>query len=116
MEAPNQVVNNRKYYINYENEERECSNCREIKPFKDFSKTMLGYPRPVCKTCRSLINFRKEMEKKLEMYPHLYNECQNEQCNYIWKKEIRCLKTNSIKSRRDRCIKCGTKVINESWK
>jgi len=35
---------------------------------------------------RGQIQHQKDLENKLELYPHLYNQCPNEDCNHIWRK------------------------------
>jgi len=40
------------YYINHKKEERECSICREIKPFERFSQRN-GRPKSHCKLCHT---------------------------------------------------------------
>lgn len=49
-----------------------------------------------CKDCRSKIVGRAALEKKLELFPHLYVECSNDECDHIYNK---C---------HEACRRCGT--------
>lgn len=46
-------VNNQKYFIDYTNEVRECSACREVKPFSQMKPRYdgSGRVRSRCKDC-----------------------------------------------------------------
>lgn len=46
--------------------------------------TKIGDWHSRCKDCRSKIVGRAMVEKKLELYPHLYVECDGEDCNHIF--------------------------------
>lgn len=82
---------------------KECGCCHIIFHISLFSKTSntrnrikghkVGY-RTNCKKCRSDQSYRYQMTKKIEAYPELYLDCENEECNWIFSK------------RRGKCPKC----------
>ena len=43
-----------------------------------------GTPFPICNSCRSKYNARKQKEKMIELKPERYLECDS--CDYIWAK------------------------------
>ena len=88
-----------KTYIDFVEMVRECSNCFEVLPFKNFSLNANSKPRSRCKACRSKIVRQREMEKKLAEHPEKYSQC--EDCYYIFTK-------NKRKVGRP-CPKCGGK-------
>lgn len=53
-----------KYFIDYEKEVRECGDCRFKKPFSMFSKSDLGYPKSICKSCIAKRSARYRRIKK----------------------------------------------------
>lgn len=75
-----------KYFIDHNNRIRQCGMCGHIKPFDDFDYTCSNkvYTKSQCKPCRSIYTNRRSNEKKLKLYPDLYNEC--DKCNHIWRK------------------------------
>ena len=84
-----------KYFIDYNNLQRQCGICFAIMPFDNF--TMYGAkknkPRSYCKKCRSSIVNRSILEKKIIIYPYLYIDCDN--CDHIYRKINK------------KCNKCG---------
>jgi len=97
---------NKGLYINHETKERECSGGCGILPFERFSsngpkngkKTM----RAACRTCQSRVTYQRQMEKKLKLFPALYTQCSNEDCNYIY-----------ANSTTNQCKKCQERSATE---
>lgn len=89
-------------YINYESEERECSNCHMIKSFKEFTieKNRMP-PSSRCKVCRAEIQSNRVRERKLNLYPHLYYEC--DECDYIFRINLKY-------GKREVCPKCNSLI------
>lgn len=80
---------NQKHYLCYVKEERQCSECKEIKPFSEFYKnTTSQSPRSQCKPCQTAKFIRLRQEKRLDGY----RECVNEDCGKLlhkrWKIEV----------------------------
>lgn len=70
-------------------EVKRCNNCFQIKPILQFSLTKYktGY-RTQCKQCRTEIETRRIMEKKLIKSPDVYRECDN--CYKILRMTKKC--------------------------
>jgi len=75
---------NIKNFIDYENEIKQCSVCKEMLPFSAFTKTHLGYPQSKCKACKSNYVANRRIEKRMLKNPHLYYQCDNDDCAKIW--------------------------------
>lgn len=98
--------NKTKYPI--KGDRKECGCCHKVLSLAKFSKTsyspnlgkftVVGY-RTFCNKCRSENSLRYQLEKKIERYPYLYVDCENNDCNWIFNK--RCLK----------CPKCGQNKV-----
>lgn len=89
-----------KYFIDYQNQQRQCGICFDIKPFDKF--TFYGIkkdkPRSYCKICRSSMVNRSILEKKIVIYPHLYIDCNN--CDHIYRKIYKeCNKCGDLNSK-----------------
>lgn len=71
---------------------KTCSNCLENKPLDMFSKITKNPKyqnhyitrRANCKKCRANYGWQKQLEKKLKDKPHLYVQCDNDDCCYIF--------------------------------
>jgi len=87
----------KKYFIDYDKKIRECGCCRVILPFSKFTINPNGYPRSFCKKCRSESTSRGFQEKKIVAYPDLYQQCVNEDCNWIFSKRYAF------------CTRCGSR-------
>lgn len=95
------------YYINKETRERECSNCREVKPFSAFSvNNRRGYLRPVCKECHSEININRYKARRMKEHPDRYVDCVNDECEYVWAR----IKVSPLGNRfvNNTCPGCGS--------
>jgi hypothetical protein len=77
-------------------ENRYCGNCFNNKPLDNFSLESPSNPkkgyRRICKPCVSEIEARRIAERKLDMFPSSFWECDN--CDHI----------TSIK--KEKCNKC----------
>jgi hypothetical protein len=57
---------------------KKCRNCFQEKEDFNFSKEgKRNHLRPYCKACRTVIETRRLMEKKLQESPTKYWECEN---------------------------------------
>lgn len=83
---------------------KECGACHGVFLVKMFSKQSgikkgkrYNYgPRTDCKKCRSISSQRYQLEKKIQNYPNQYIDCENEECNWIFRRV------------RKECPKCKT--------
>lgn len=57
----------RQSYINYDLQERECTECGLIKPFSEFSIAFKWYVRSMCKECRAKATAHEYRVKRLEL-------------------------------------------------
>lgn len=68
------------------NGKKECSNCHKELLIKKFHKRSINEKtvyRSTCIKCRREYTLHKYYEARLHKYPHLYNQCENEDCNSI---------------------------------
>lgn len=84
-----------KLYIDYEKQERQCGDCREIFPFSNFTMNNSKTPKPDCKKCRSISEANRQINKAFDKYPHRYKYCD----------AAECLKIYSVT--RIKCPECG---------
>lgn len=89
-------------YINHDKQERQCTNCKEIKPFGYFS-FINGRPRPQCKACKTEIEMANRTEKLLAAEPHRFVECQADDCTKVYGKRYK------------QCIECGAPNENSYY-
>jgi hypothetical protein len=69
----------------HERKIKECNGCKEVLPFSRFSmSSWKGTPRSYCNVCRNKIQWARKMENKIEQFPTLYAQCDNDDCCYIW--------------------------------
>lgn len=92
---------NNKYFIDIHKGLRQCSDCLIIQPFSNYQSN--GYSntgKPRCRPCHRKYERQIKREKGLETRPHLFYQCDNEDCNHIWfKKEgMTCPECKEVKS------------------
>ena len=82
------------YELKYSPIDRKpCSNCKEIFPNRMFSLVdgLGSRLRSHCKKCRSRIIGRKQKEKRAELYPTLYWDCDTcDNINHVRNKSCIC--------------------------
>lgn len=68
------------------NGKKECPECRRVLRVQNFAlinRNINNSRRSTCKRCHSNQNYRRQMEKKIQAWPHLYWDCSDEECNWI---------------------------------
>ena len=83
-----------------EEEKKECFNCFKFRPIRDFGVEFKGgkkYVKCLCIECLKEIERRRHYERKLEINPELYWECDG--CDHIVRvKKKFCPKCNYPKT------------------
>ena len=69
--------------------ERECNTCHEVKPFTAFGKPLRDrIVRSTCMNCRVIRQRAQRDEKRLLRNPLKYFQCNNDNCCFIWKRNL----------------------------
>ena len=82
--------------------ERECRICEDVKPFKDFGPAVDRVVKAACTECRVTEGRNRTREKSMLKNPDKFNQCNNDGCCFIWKKNLG-----------DYCSVCGELVIGD---
>jgi len=86
-----------------------CGQCGDMLPFSAFSEGDAKYGlRWACKPCRSSGFTRKQLEKKIELFPNLYVDCDN--CDYINTRTKDFRSIYKPRELRTHCKRCGHKL------
>lgn len=98
-----QKMSNTKVKIDYEKKLRQCSECRTMMPFSSFQSN--GYSatgKTRCRICHNKFERQYKRERAMEKDPSKYNQCNNEDCNFVW-----------FKQEGNHCPQCGSALV---WK
>ena len=80
---------------------RTCKNCGHSGPQEDFTRyrrkdpntgIIRWYYNNWCRPCKNQYVMQRDKERKMGKLPKSFVQCQDEDCNYIWKMVRHCYK------------------------